>query len=126
MHTDQKQIIENYVNSYNNFNVDGMIKDLADDIVFENFSNGKSELKIEGLKAFKLQAGRAKQYFKERKQVIESWEFKEKEVIIGIAYKAILAVDLSEDLKVGDTLGLKGISIFTFENGKIKSIVDKS
>jgi len=126
MHTDQKQIIENYINSYNNFNVKGMVKDLADDMVFENISNGKSELKIEGLEAFKNQAGRAKNYFKERTQVIKSWEFNENEVIIGIAYKAILAIDLTDDLKAGDSLELNGISIFTFENGKIKSIVDKS
>ena len=60
MHTDQKQIIENYVDAYNSFNVEGMINDLSDDMVFENFSNGKSELRIEGKEAFMHQAGRAK------------------------------------------------------------------
>jgi SnoaL-like polyketide cyclase. len=122
----QKQIIENYVKSYNNFDVDGMIHDLADDMIFENFSNGNSELRIEGKEAFKHQAERAKQYFKNRNQKIESWEFKEEKVIIEVAFKATLAIDLPDRLKAGDTLELKGISIFIFENEKIKSIVDKS
>ena len=126
MNANQKQIIENYVKSYNNFDVEGMIHDLADDMIFENFSNGISELIIEGKEAFKYQAERARQYFKDRNQAIESWEFKEEIVTIEIDYKATLAIDLPDSLKAGDTLELKGISIFTFENGKIKSIVDKS
>ena len=126
MNANQKQIIKKYVKSYNHFDVEGMLHDLADDMIFENFSNGISELIIEGKEAFKYQAERARQYFKDRNQAIESWEFKEEIVTIEIDYKATLAIDLPDSLKAGDTLELKGISIFTFENGKIKSIVDKS
>ncbi len=37
----QKSIVENYLNSYNDFDIDGMTKDLTDNVVFENVSNGK-------------------------------------------------------------------------------------
>ena len=122
----QKEIIENYVNSYNNFDINGMTNNLTNNVVFENISNGKVDLRTEGLDAFKKQAESAKQYFKERKQTIKSWEFSESKVTIEIAYKAILAIDLPNGLKEGDTLELKGISNFEFENGKIKNITDKS
>jgi len=122
----QKEIVENYVKSYNNFDIKGMTKNLVNNVVFKNISNGKIDLRIEGLDAFIKQAESAKQYFKERKQTIESWEFNESKVIIRIDYKAILAIDFPNGLKSGDTLELKGISEFEFEKNKVKSIRDKS
>ena len=126
MENTQKEIIENYIKSYNNFDINGMTKDLSKDVVFENISNGKVDLKTEGLVAFKEQAEAAKQYFKKRKQTIQSWEISDSMIVIGISYKAILAIDLPNGLKKGDTLELKGESNFEFENGKIKRITDKS
>lgn len=122
----QKEIIENYVNSYNNFDINGMTKDLAKNIVFENISDGKVNLRTEGIEAFKEQAEAAKQYFKQRKQTINSWKIIDSKVVIGISYKAILAIDLPNGLKSGDTLELKGESNFEFENERIKRIIDKS
>jgi ketosteroid isomerase-like protein len=122
----QKQMIENYVNSYNEFDINGMTKNLNDNIVFENISNEKVDLRTEGIKDFKKQAESAKQYFKQRKQTIESWEFNNRKVIIDIDYRAILAVDLPNGLKTGDTLELKGKSEFEFKDGKIVRIKDKS
>lgn len=122
----QKLMIENYVNSYNEFDVNGMIKDLAPDILFVNISNGNIGLRTEGLAAFVEQAEAAKQYFKQRKQTIEAWKFIDSKVSITIDYEAILAIDLPNGLKAGDTLKLNGSSDFEFENGKIKSITDHS
>lgn len=126
MKEQQKQVIENYIKSYNDFDVNGMIKDLSKNIVFENISNGNIDLRTEGINEFKKQAESAKQYFKQRKQTIESWEFKGSKVIIKINYKAVLAINLPNGLKTGDTLELKGESEFEFENKKIKNITDKS
>ncbi len=122
----QKEIIENYVNSYNNFDVDGMLKDLHEHLVFENVSGEKVDLRTDGITAFKQQAKAAKGYFRQRKQTITSWEFKKQKVEIAIHYKAVLAVDLPNGLKSGDTLVMKGTSEFEFEDGKIKLIRDKS
>ena len=122
----QKNIIENYVNSYNEFDINGMIINLDKDVVFENISNGKMDLKTVGIKKFKEQAELAKQYFKERKQTIESWDFQGQKVIIDIDYKAILAIDLPNGMKSGDTLELKGQSEFLFKDYKIIEIKDKS
>ena len=126
MNESQKKIVRYYVKSYNEFDIDGMTKNLTENVVFENVSNGNVELRTEGLNEFKKQAESAKEYFKNRTQTIESWDFNDSIVVIEIDYKAILAIDLPNGLKTGDTLELKGKSEFEFENGKIKRITDKS
>lgn len=126
MNKDQKDIIEEYVKAYNNFDVIGMTKNLAKDVIFESVSDGKVDLRIEGLDAFIQQAEKAKDYFTERTQTIESWEFNDAQVTIQIAYKAILAIDFPNGLKAGETLEMKGTSVFELEQGVIKSFTDKS
>lgn len=126
MKEQQKQIVESYVRAYNSFDIDGMIKNLDENIVFENISNGKVDLRTKGLKDFRQQAESAKKYFKQRQQTIESWELSDPYVIINIDYKAILAIDLPNGPKSGDTLELKGQSEFEFTDGKITKITDKS
>jgi hypothetical protein len=83
-------------------------------------------LRTEGLTEFKKQAEAAVSYFSQRKQTIEAWKFMNSKVVIEIDYQAILAIDLPNGMKTGDTLALKGVSEFEFENGKIISITDKS
>lgn len=68
----QKQIIVNYIESYNEFDIKGMTKDLHKDIIFENISNGNVDLRTAGIKKFINQAESAKQYFKKRQQTIKS------------------------------------------------------
>ena len=126
MKEQQKHIIEHYVNSYNNFDVDGMTAHLTEDVVFENIANGEVDLRTEGLAAFKEQAAVAKQYFQQRNQTIKSWAYNESKVTIEISYTATLAIDLPNGLEKGDILELNGRSSFEFEHGKIKHITDES
>lgn len=126
MKEQQKKIIEKYVDSYNRFDVYGMTKDLDENVVFENISNGIVDMRTEGLNEFKKQAESAKQYFRKRKQTIETWEFNDSLVLVGIDYEAILDIDLPNGLKSGDTLKLKGKSIFEFDKGMIIKITDES
>lgn len=126
MDAQQQKIVEHYVNAYNDFDIDGMTKNLSEDVVFENVSNGKVELRTEGLNEFKKQAENAKKYFTNRNQTIESWTFKDAILVIEIDYMATLAIDLPNGHKTGDTLALKGKSEFEFDQGKIMRITDKS
>lgn len=126
MKAQEKLIIENYIHAYNNFNIEGMTQNVDKGIVFENITNGKVDLRTEGLEAFQQQAESATQYFSERKQTIQSWDSQESKVVIEIDYKATLAIDLPNGLKKGDVLELKGKSEFEFLDGKIIGITDKS
>lgn len=126
METRQKEIIENYIKSYNDFDVKGMLKDLHETVKFQNVSNGEVNLAIEGLEQFKAQAETATSYFKERKQTITSWDFQDNLVKIEIEYVGVLAIDLPNGMKTGETLQLTGTSEFLFQKDKIISIIDRS
>ena len=126
MEEQQKAIIENYIQAYNQFDVAGMIKDLSDTVIFENITNNEVDLRTDGKEAFQKQAEMAKQYFQQRAQTIEAWDFQENKVIIDISYQGILAIDLPNGMKAGDTLRLNGQSEFEFRDDKIVSIRDKS
>ena len=126
MREQQQSIIEQYVNAYNNFDIDGMTRDLDENIAFENISNGQVDLRTDGIEAFRQQAASAKQYFQEREQRISSWEFENGSITVEIDYRAVLALDLPNGLKAGDALELRGRSTFKFEGDKIIHLVDIS
>lgn len=120
------EIIEHYIASYNAFDIHGMTRDIHEDIVFENISDGKIDVQIEGIENLRKQAEAAKEYFKERRQTITSWDFHDDVVIIDIQYTGVLAMDLPNGMKAGETIVLKGKSEFYFQDGKIKKLQDKS
>ena len=122
----REDIIRRYVDAYNHFDVDGMVRDLADTIYFENVSNGETNLVLDGLDAFRKQAEQMKDVFSKRKQTIRSVAHQGDEVMVEIEYHAVLATDLPNGMKRGDELSLKGKSIFRFERDKIISIRDIS
>lgn len=126
MKEDKRKIIERYIKSYNEFDVEGMVEGLAENVVFENIATGSVTLRTEGIDEFVQQAKIATKYFKNRQQTMETWQFNNSKVIVEIDYKAILAIDLPNGLKKGDSLELKGTSEFEFENQKIIRITDRS
>ncbi|WP_413666142.1 nuclear transport factor 2 family protein [Mucilaginibacter sp. Mucisp86] len=119
-------IISNYVKTYNNFDVIGMIKNLAPSVKFQNISNGDVNMELDGIEAFRNQAEQAVKLFERREQIIRSFKHTGNKTEIAIDYNAILAIDLPNGLKKGDELNLKGHSIFTFDEEKIIGIMDIS
>ena len=128
MDNDQRhrQVIERYIQAYNNFDVDGMIRDLHDDILFENVVNGSVNLATHGLEAFRDQAESAKALFRSREQKISGMQFKDDTVEALIDYTGVFAADLPNGPKAGDEIRLRGKSIFTFRDGRIAHIRDES
>jgi hypothetical protein len=122
----QEQIIQAYIDAYNNFDVEQMLKDLDAHIQFQNISNGEITLSISGLTAFREQAEKAKAFFSSRQQIIKNFVHNGNQTEIEIDYNAILAIDLPNGLKKGDVLDLKGKSVFTFSGLKIRAITDIS
>ena len=124
--TERKSLVENYVQAYNRFDVEGMTANLSDQIVFKNISNGETTLKLKGIDAFRNQANQTANWFSERKQTIEKIVFTEDGCEIDIDYRAKLAADLPNGLRAGEKINLKGKSKFRFANGKITEIRDIS
>ena len=103
-----------------------MLKNLDQEIIFENMSNGVVNLRTDGIEDFRIQAEAATQYFKERTQKIVSWTYSDTTATIMIDYTAILNMDLPNGMKKGDTLEMKGQSQFEFKNDRIVRILDVS
>jgi hypothetical protein len=122
----REEIINNYIDGYNHFDIDKMVINFANTILFENISNGEINMSLSGLTAFKNQAELAKNYFTTRKQTIISFTHKVDETAIEIDYYAILNMDFPNGLKKGDELKLKGKSIFTFLDNTIIKLTDVS
>lgn len=126
MKAKQQQMIEQYIQAYNNFDIEGMCRNLSAEVVFQNIANGEVNLETKGLTAFRDQAEKAKDIFSEREQKMTDLQFGTGSVRVSIDYTGVLATDLSENMKAGDTLRLQGSSTFYFQDDKIVKILDKS
>lgn len=122
----REEIIKNYIDGYNQFDIDKMVADFDDNIVFENIQNGETNMSLNGLTEFKQQAEQAKIYFTERTQSIKSFNHFGNRSEIEIGYIAILAMDFPNGLKKGQELNLLGKSIFEFQDEKIVRLTDIS
>lgn len=123
---EREKIITDYINAYNNFDVEKMMSNLDEKIKFENISNGIISMTLDGLSSFRKQAEDAKSIFKTRKQTIKSWTHHDNHTEIEIDYDAVLAIDLPNGLKKGENLKLQGKSIFKFSGDKIIELTDIS
>ncbi len=121
-----QHLIEGYINAYNRFDVDGMLSGLHPDIQFENYSGENVTLATIGIDAFRQAAEQAITAFQSRQQHVEQIGFGDHSATVHIDYEAVLAIDLTDELKAGDTLRLKGKSVFRFQDDTIIHLADYS
>ena len=122
----REKIIKNYIDAYNNFNIEKMLVDLDENIKFKNISNGITNMALNDLFSFKAQAKQSKNLFTKRTQTIKSWKHDDKITEIEVDYEAVLAIDLPNGLKKGENLDMQGKSIFKFLGNKIIELTDIS
>lgn len=120
------QLIERYTEAYNAFDIETMLSTLHPDITFQNILSGEINAETHGIEAFRTLAEQSKGLFTSRKQTITNVETNETQTCIDIAFEAVLAIDLPNGLKAGELLQLQGRSEFTFQEGKIVSIIDRA
>ena len=123
---DIRDIIENYLEAYNSFDIERMVELLHEDILFRNISNGEITTETRGIQAFRELAEQSSTMFSSRRQTITDYSVINDKVEVGIDYEGILAVDFPNGLKIGDKLQLKGKSTFEIKEGKISLIEDYS
>lgn len=119
-----KKIIDQYFKAYNEFNLEGMLKNIHRDIIFKNYAGGEVTLELSGKPAFRTQIEQAFALFKSREMKVIDQKFGYDMVENKIEFKGVLAVDVSDKLKKYDLVKLQSKSIFKFKNGKIISIED--
>ena len=123
---EQKQLVQDYIEAYNRFDVAGMLQPLHEEVVFRNISGGEVNLATTGKESFRQQAEQTRQYFSQREQRVTDWQIADNRVQVHIDYSAVAAMEFPNGLKPGDTLQLQGKSVFQFADGLIVSIDDIS
>ena len=123
---DKRLLIERYLAAYNAFDIDGMMSVLHPDIGFKNVSDGAINATASGSTEFRELAEQSRVLFSMRKQTITGFETKEEQAVTGIDFEGVLAADLPNGMKAGETLRLHGRSEFAFRDGLIYRITDIS
>ncbi|MBL0913291.1 MAG: nuclear transport factor 2 family protein [Bacteroidia bacterium] len=122
----REEIIREYVNAYNRFDTEGMLRHMDENILFTNISGGITDLELRGREAFREQALKAAGIFSERSQEILSMEHHPDHSEVQIAYRGVLAADLPNGMKKGDEMLLQGRSVFRFSGDSITALTDIS
>lgn len=123
---EHEEVIEKYIAAYNTFDVDGMLKLLLPGVRFENWSSGHLTTEASGIEEFRQLAEQAKTMFSEREQRVTALKQGVHSVIVSIAYRGQLAVDIPDGPRAGTVLDMNGESEFSFEGWQISKIVDRS
>lgn len=126
-----ENLIRQYIAAYNRMDVPGMMALLHDVIVFENVSSTNGIMVTSGKAAFGTLARQSLSMFRSRCQTIRSLTLGDRTAAVEIEYEAVLNIDLpdgrnAEPLKAGQTMQLRGVTVFAFSDGKIVRISDYS
>ncbi|HLQ99855.1 MAG TPA: nuclear transport factor 2 family protein [Sphingobacterium sp.] len=124
MYSKREEIIRNYIEGYNTFNVTQMLQDIHPDISFRNIQNGTETFSLQGKDSFRKQAEEALAYFSKRHQEILKIEHQRQQSTIVIHYSAIAGTNLPNGIKKGTEMEFKGQSVFIFKNEKISGLTD--
>lgn len=119
-----RRIVESYLKLYNDKNISSMMTLFAEDVVFESISNSGESTKTNSKKELEELAQSSLQFFVERNQTPQNWVVDSEGAAVEIIYEAVLAKDLSKELKAGMKIKIRGASFFTIENGLITKLVD--
>lgn len=121
-----EEIIQAYLTAYNAKDVPAMLALLDEAIFFENVSNASGITTTQSKSEFETLALQSLHFFSERRQSVRFQVLSDTAAAVEIDYQATLAQDLPNGLKAGETLRLRGVSIFEVSQGKIARISDYS
>ncbi|WP_312887292.1 nuclear transport factor 2 family protein [Paenibacillus rhizosphaerae] len=125
-HEDAELLIRHYIEAYNAFDIEGMLSVLHPDVVFRNIVGNEVSVETKGLQSFRGLAEKAAALFSTRLQTILELREMNGRIEADIDYTGVLASDLPDGAKAGDTIRLQGRSIFTIRDGKLSLIEDYS
>ncbi len=121
-----RALIQDYINAYNRFDVDGMLACVHPEIQFKNVSNGVVTAEADGVEALRWMAEQSKLLFSERNQTVLAFESGNGQAAVSVAFRGVPVVDLPGGMKRGQELNLTGRTEFHFKAGKIRRITDIS
>lgn len=121
-----RALVNQYVEYYNLFCTEELVSMFTEDCLFQNMTNSAGVVECRGKEQLRQVTNQSKELFTERTQSIKNWIIDSFNVAIEIEFHAVMACDLPNGINKGDHLKLNGVSVFIFENGKIKRLTDYS
>ena len=121
-----EELIRSYIAAYNRFDLDGMCALLASNVRFEHHTDGQLGVRTDGLHEFRQLAETGAAMFSERKQRITALRLDGNHAVAEIAFSGKFAKDIPGGPSAGTLVTLNGTSEFTFEEGCIGTIIDRS
>jgi len=115
-----------YIRAYNAKDVSAMLTFFDEDCVFENVSGGKVTAHTKGKAELESLARESVGAFASREQKVISITQGQGRIVAEIEYHAVLQADLTPDLKAGNRLDLRGVSVVEIAGGKIVRLTDYS
>lgn len=112
------EIIKDFINAYNSFDINAMIRTLHPEVIFKNIYGGEVTASTSGIKEFEKLAYQSASLFKQREQKIKILKEEGDIVSVEVDYNAILSA--------GNVINLRGKSEYLFKDGLIFSITDES
>jgi hypothetical protein len=122
----QRDLIDRFIAAYNAFDIDGMVAMLSTDIRFENHSGDNLTTATNGIDAFRQLAEQSKLLFSEREQRISSIQYDQGVALVTIDYRGKFARDIPDGPRAGEVITLRGTSEYSFRDGRICRIIDRS
>lgn len=123
---DAELLIRHYIEAYNTFDIEGMLSVLHSNVIFRNIVGNEVSVETKGLESFRALAEKAATLFSTRHQTILELREINGRIEADMDYTGVLASDLPDGVKAGDTIRLQGRSVFTVKDGKLSLIEDYS
>ncbi len=125
--TDRAQtLIEQFLDAYNRFEIDGMMELVDPDIEFRNVSGGDVDTAAIGQEEFRELAEQSAFMFSSRTQTPTNFQTQDETVSVDIEFAGILATDIPGGMKTGEELLVSGRSEYVFRDDKIYRLTDYS
>jgi steroid delta-isomerase-like uncharacterized protein len=122
----KKGIVQRYIRAYNNLDIESMIALMHPDCSFENRSGGQVTVSTQGVDQLRELAEKTRAFFSARSQKITAFHEEGEELIVDITFEGVLRVDLPNGPRAGETIQIKGKSVYQFRDGFIFRITDIS
>ena len=121
-----EDIINRYIQSYNERDIDGMLDCVTEDVVFENISNAGQSMKFEGRDVMGRVAELSGNAFSYRRQRMTNLVVGSGKAAAEIEFEGKAAVDLPNGVKAGEMVRIRGASFFEFRGRLLCRIADYS
>ena len=123
MHED---IINRYIQSYNDRDIEGMLDCVTEDVIFENISNASQSMRLEGRDQMGEVARLSGNAFSYRRQRLINLIIGEGKASAEVEFEGKAAVDLPNGVRAGETVKIRGASFFEFRGRLLSRIADYS